>query len=282
MTAAAGSRADAVLIDLAAPVPVRRGDARAQAAAATVRLATAGRLVQTRVSSAASGELAADVEAVVGPSIEAIVLSGAEQPQDVRDADVAIRRHEMRLGLTPGAIRLIPEIDSAAGLQSLGGLLAAVDRHGAVLLDIDAWLDDLGVPATAPARADVLAGHALAWVAVAARVAGLPWLIAASGSEAGARAAIATQAHAAGATGCVVMAEPEVAGLNELFLPDPGAIAVARQVVAEWERVRSRGDLSGVVEGRLVDRRTVRRARQFIATAEQIEARRHVRSGRWR
>lgn len=270
-----------MLLDLAvAPVQMPRSEARAQAAAAAARLAAAGRSVQVRVSSAASGELAADIEAVVGPLVEAIVLSDAEQLQDVRDADVAIRRHEMRLGLTPGAIRLIPEIDSAAGLQSLGALLAAVDRHGAVLLDINAWLDDLGAPAAAGVRADGLAGHALAGVAVAARVAGLPWLVAASGSEAGARAAFATQAHAAGATGCVVMAEPEVAGLNELFLPDPGAIAVARRIVAEWERVRRRGDLSGVAEGHLVDRRTVRRARQLIATAEQIEARRHMRGGR--
>jgi len=272
--AATRSRADAVLLDLAAPALHRqRTEARGAIEAAATALTRAGRAAHVRVSSARSGELAADIEAAITGAVEAIVLSSAEIPQDVRDADVAIRKREMRLGLTPGGIRLIPEVDAAAGLQALPALLEAVDRHGAVLLDCDALLADLG----ARSQPEALIGHALGSVAVAARAAGLPWLVAAPGSPAGERAALANRAHAAGAAGGVVTTESEVQGLNTLFAPDPAEVATARLIMAEWERVRRAGGLTGVAAGRIADRRSARRARLTIAFAEQIEARERAR-----
>ena len=73
--------------------------------------------------------------------------------------------------------------------------------------------------------------------------------------------------------------------MNALFAPDALEIAVARTTLAEWERVRDRDEWVGVVAGelleastydRLVDRRTVRRARALLAYADAIAARQAV------
>jgi citrate lyase beta subunit len=124
LAAAPTTAADAIAIDLASPtVHADRARARTQAQRRLRAIAEAGRPVFVRVADQRSGETEADLDAVIGEHLTAIVLSGAAIPQDVRDADVAIRKREMRLSLTPGRVRLIPEIDSAEGLSHLRRML---------------------------------------------------------------------------------------------------------------------------------------------------------------
>ncbi len=285
-TAALRSAADTITVDLASPeVHGHRGPARRAAARHAPLLAAAGRAVQARVSDTRSGELEADLAAVVGEHLDAVQLSGAETAQNVRDADVAIRRHEMRLGIVPGSVRLIPLLDSAAGLLALPAMLNAVDRHSAVVLDADGLCRDLDL--SAPGGAETVATvleHAMWDVAVAARAADLLWLIAALTVAPAERATLAARAREFGASGACVRSEAEVLGLNALFTPEPESVAAARRIVQEWDRLRGRGHVSGVVavaatsgEGpaalALVDRRSVRRARALIARAGAIERR---------
>lgn len=268
--AARTTAADAVTLDLAAPaVHGTRAAARKLAAKHSRAIAAAGRAVHVRLSDTRSGELDADAAATVSASLTAVVLSGAEIAQDARDADVAIRKQEMRRDLTPGSIRLIVEIDSAAGLRALPAILRAVDRHSAVALNLDALREDLLLPEGARTPLD----HAMWEVAIAARDGGLPWTIHAMASSPGERSAIATRAHEYGAAGAAVGSDAEARGLNALFTPSPETVAAAQRAVEEWERLHGRGHAVGVSDGALVDRRRVRRARALIALAEAIERR---------
>jgi len=89
MVAARQSAADAIALDLASPALHRdRTGARAVVAEAIEAIGATGRPVIARVSSARSGELEADLAAAVGSRLTAVVLTGAEEPQDARDADV--------------------------------------------------------------------------------------------------------------------------------------------------------------------------------------------------
>lgn len=278
LSAAPRSAADAIAIDLASPaVHGDRARARANAKKRIRAIAEAGRPVHVRVSDTRSGELDADLDAVVGEHLAAIVLSGAEAPQDVRDIDVAVRKREMRLAIDPGRIRLIPEIDSAQGLANLVRILDAVDRHSAVALSIDGLRDDLRLGD----RAATLYDHAMANLAVAAHTARLPWALAMTHHRPE-TAALPTRAHDFGAAGVTVRDESAVRGMNALFSPDPVEVAVARAMLMEWDRLRARGAWMGVVAGempeaatydRLVDRRSVRRARALIALADAIAQR---------
>lgn len=254
--------ADAVVFDLATPPAGGRRAAREAAQAAAPRVAQARRDVHARVSPARSGELEADLLTSAGTHLTAIVLTGAEIPQDVRDADIGIRRHEMQFAITPGAVRLIPEVDSAAGISALAAILKAVDRHSAVALNIDGLRADLHLDGNSGPPID----HAMWEVALAAASARLPWLVTAPAATMEQRARLAGRAREFGAAGCSVASEAEVRGLNALFTPSAAAVEEARMIVVAAERRRD-GDAS---DG---DRRAPWRARALLARVEAIERR---------
>lgn len=271
--AAATSLADAVTFDLAAPETHEdRVALRAAAGRFLPLVAAAGRGAHVRVADTRSGELDADLEVTVSASLHAVLLSGVEAPQDVRDADVAIRRREMHHGMEPGSVRLIAEIDSAVGVRALSAIVPAVDRHEAIALNVELLAQDLGLSAHISATMPVLE-HAMAEVAMGARAAGLPWVLLAPHIDPGARAPLANRAHALGAAGAYVRSEGEAAGYNQLFAPQAAEMELARAVLEEWERLRANSLSVGAVGDALVDRRTARRARAVIATAEAIRRR---------
>jgi citrate lyase beta subunit len=169
-----------------------------------------------RVANPRAGRLRAELEAALSEDVAAVLLAETRLPQDLRDADVELRRQELQLGLTPGRFRLIPEVGSAAALARLAQLLAAVDRLASVGVDLEAVANDLGAP---DATAAALQQPLLAQIAVTATAARVPWTVAATGFSAGDRAALASRARALGAAGVYVASEAEVAGLNALFAP---------------------------------------------------------------
>ncbi len=200
--------ADAVTIDYSV-------QAEPQGSAGAVELAS-GRPTHIRIPIDRRPGLAASLEEELSTAISAVLLCGVDRPQDVRDADVALRRREMRLGLEPGTVRLIPEVGSALALRSLTRMFEAVDRHSAVALNTDVLAGDLRLSGP-PASHLAIIEHAMAEVALSARVAGVPWLLLAPALDGGARSALAIRAHAHGAAGVYIATEPEAHGYNSLF-----------------------------------------------------------------
>ncbi|MYH41941.1 MAG: hypothetical protein F4150_09415 [Chloroflexi bacterium] len=278
--AAGATAADAVLVDLDADAaPGARARARRALRRHRGALAEAGRPLLARVADARSGELEADLDAAVSEATAAVVLAACEEPQDARDADVAIRRLEMRRGLVPGQVRLLCEIDSAAGLAALPAVLAAVDRHGAVAVAPLAVVSEIGAtppPAGAApasrAASWALLDHLMAQTALTAGTAGLPWIVDAPGVAPGLRQALGARARDLGASGCVVASEAEARGVNTLFEPDPARLRDARAVIGEWERMRAAGRWSDEVGGHRIDRRRVRRARRTARGEGHLQA----------
>ncbi len=276
LEAAARSAADAITIDVASlGAYAQRANARRGGNKAAEVIAAAGRPVFARVSDYRSGESEGDIQSMVRANLKAVVLAGAERPQDARDIDVAIRKQEMRRGIEPGSVRLIAEIDSAAGLRALPKMLDAVDRHSAVALNVSALAGELRLPGglTGPASHLGLLEHAMAEVALSSEAAGIAWLLAAPASDAGARAMLAGRAHAYGAAGVFIASEAEAQGFKSLFTPEVDAVQAARLVIAEWAELLKRGEESGTVAGHIVDRRTLYRARLLVESADAIAAR---------
>jgi citrate lyase subunit beta/citryl-CoA lyase len=265
LRAARSSSADAIAIDLAAPhLASDRPEARRLAKLHIAAIHGTGRPVYVRVSDTRSGHLEADLDAVVSESVAAVILPAVEQPQDTRDVDVTIRRHEMERGLTPGSILVLPEVDSAEGVLALPRILAAIDRCAGVLLTLDGLQHDMHLGG----RANAIFDHAMADVAFAAHMARIPWVLA--GGD-------ASTAHDYGAAGVLIDGEAEARGVNSLFTPDRAEVAAARVTLDAWERLLAAGQLSAEVDGRIVDRRAARRARGLLELADAIERRERVR-----
>ena len=198
------------------PVAPTRADAVTTSPEAAAEARAAGVPIHVRLAHPREGLLRSQLEALDGP-VACVLLAATTLPQHLRTADVELRRHELHRGLNPGSIGLIPEIGSAAAIERLPQLLAAVDRIASVGLDIEAIAADLGAP---DARAEAVQAPLLARLALTASAAGLPWTVGSLGFPAGDRARLAARAHALGASGVYVLAESEVAGLNALFTGD--------------------------------------------------------------
>src|SRR5215203_4757125 len=84
--------ADALTLDFTSGLRQLAGTSRRRASTSVARPPYHVRIAVDR-----SG-IAPAVEAAVAVEVTAVLLTGVERAQDVRDADVAIRRHELRLG----------------------------------------------------------------------------------------------------------------------------------------------------------------------------------------
>ena len=174
----------------------------------------AGVELHVRIANPRAGRLREELDEAASPSVAVVLLAETALPQDLRDADVELRRQELRHDLRPGRIRLIAEVGSAGALARLGDLLRAVDRLHSVSIDIEGIARSLGA---ASATARELQEPLLAQVAVTATAAGVPWTVGGMGLSSGDRAALASRARALGAAGVYVLSEAEVAGFNSLF-----------------------------------------------------------------
>ncbi len=196
-----------------APAAATRADAVTAGPEGAEAARAAGVPLHVRLANPREGLLRAQLDALDG-AIACVLLAATERPQDLRTADVELRRHELHAGLEPGSIGLIPELGNAAAIEALPQLLAAVDRLAGAALDIEAVSADLAAP---DAHAEALQAPILARVALAAAAARLPWTVGALEFDGGERARLAARAHALGAAGVYVPSEAEVAGFNALF-----------------------------------------------------------------
>ena len=273
------SIADVIVIDLAAPIEhSERIASRRIVGEAIDAIDSATRPVVVRLPSSGSGDLDADIEAIVRPALSAVILGETESPQDARDADVQLRKYELENNMKPGHVGLIPEIDSALGLQSLPTILEAVDRYEAVALNAAGLHHNLNLGNELHSVSD----YAMSMVAIATRAADLPWIVGTSHRE---QSLIeAPRAHEFGAAGITIHLEASARGINSLFQQNEDRVKAARIILQKWNYHRKYGDRYAVASlgsgkdsrKELVNRRAMLAARQIIAQADAIAAREHI------
>jgi len=134
MTKALESGADAVILDLEDSVPLAsKAEARALVAKAIDGAAAVSSrpMVYVRVNAATTGLLMDDLAAVVRPGLDAVLLSKAENVEDVQQTAAAIERHESERGLQDGAAEIILQIENALGVYNCFNLIKASPRVAA-------------------------------------------------------------------------------------------------------------------------------------------------------
>ena len=132
MTKALESGADAVILDLEDSVPLAP---RPRPARWLPRPSMPPRpprpiaaLIYVRVNAATTGLLIDDLEAVVRPGLDAILLSKAENVEDVQQTATAIERNELQRGMKPGSAEIILQIENALGVYNCFNLIKTSPR----------------------------------------------------------------------------------------------------------------------------------------------------------
>lgn len=260
---AAGSGADAVILDLEDAVAPERKDVAREAVGVFIGDHAGECQLWVRVE---PSSLALDASAAAGPGLTGLLLPKAA-PELLDELDSVLTDLEASHGLAVGSTPVIGILETASGLQRLPEIAGhtRVQRLGIGEADLTGELGlvpDESRSQLAPIRSSVV---------IASAAAGLERPIGPVHTAVDDLDGLRTTTHqqlAQGFRARTAVHPRQVAVINEVFTPGPQEIADARAVLAAYEDSLAQG--VGVLRdpsGRVMDAATVRAARETVERA---------------
>jgi citrate lyase subunit beta/citryl-CoA lyase len=264
--------ADAVILDLEDAVAIAEKPATREAVAAAFEEPRTG-LLYVRVNAADTEFCHGDVDAMVHPRLDGIVLPKVESAATLQTIDWLLANLERERGLAACGIDLIPIIETAKGLTRIDAILGAGTRvkhcafgAGDFTLDLNMrWSRDESELAYARSR-----------VVTASRAAGIEapldtvWvdLQDEAGLEASTRCALGL-----GFQGKMCIHPNQIAVVNRVFTPTNAEIDFAERVVAAFAAAEQQGSAAIQLDGKFIDYPIVYRAPRTLDAMAAIRAR---------
>lgn len=263
---ALGLDVDAVVLDLEDGVPLDEKEvARGAVAAALAEPMERPRLF-VRVSSAESGLLDADLRAVVHAGLDGLVLAKTEGPEQIAQLDSELAALEKGANLPRGRIELVALIESARGLVQAPAIAAGSARMSALMFGAEDFALDMGLLALGCEDAGVI-DHARPALAVAAASQQLQAIdkVFLDIDDADGLLAETRRARALGFSGKCAIHPAQIEVVHRGFMPTAHELELARRIVATAAEAEAAGSGAAVVDGRMIDRPIVERARRALA-----------------
>jgi len=213
-----------------------------------------------------------DLEAVIGPGMQAVALPKADSPEHVRLVAEIIDELEAERGMAPGTTKMLAMVETAAALFRIQDIARAHPR----LVGLNLGAEDFALSAGILPEAEGLFVPKQMCV-FAARAAGIMPLgffgtVAEFGDLDGFRQTI-RRSRRLGFVGASVIHPSQVAILNEEFRPSAAELDHARRVVAAYDEALAAGVGAVTVDGKMIDVPIVDRARLLIEREQAIAAR---------
>jgi citrate lyase subunit beta/citryl-CoA lyase len=168
---------DAVVLDLEDAVAANaKDDARRLVAGAVGRLDPHG-VLAVRVNAPGSSRLRADLEAVVQPNLDCVVLPKVEDSEYPRRVGGLLSELEQSRGMVPGQIRLVLTLETARGVAGVEEVLSfdpGGERLAAVMFGSVDFVLEMGVE---PAPEEIELLYPRSKLVMAARAAGVPRIL---------------------------------------------------------------------------------------------------------
>ena len=273
------SGTDAVIVDLEDAVSV---DKKPQARDNLVDLPESPVPYYVRTNGPETEQFWDDVLAAGAAPIVGVIIPKAESANVVSQVDGALTVLERANGREPGAIGIIPLVESAVGVRETFDMCVVSDRVESVLFGGGEQGDlvaDLGVEWT-PEGTGLM--QARSQVLLAARAAGIPYPMEAVYMDFRNLDGLRVESEIArtlGYVGKVAIHPAQVPVINEVFTPPQDVVAYQRKVLAAFEEAEAEGKASIAVDGKMVDYAVARVARTTIARAEAAAAAEAVHRG---
>jgi citrate lyase subunit beta/citryl-CoA lyase len=223
---ALNSGADAIIVDLAGTAPAERTAARA---AATQCLKAAlrrdsGPMLIVRANALDSGDVDADLDALMAGAPDAILLPGSLGAASVQQLSAKLAVREAEFGIPHGQTRIIAVADTAQSLFNMGSYRASSARLMAVAWSSESLRADIGAETDRGRLGDTLGPYRLArelvlLAATSARVAAIDTAFLNIRDIESLRAE-ALAARRDGFTGKIALDPAQVGVINDVF-PSP-------------------------------------------------------------
>jgi citrate lyase subunit beta/citryl-CoA lyase len=216
--------------------------------------------------------LVRDLEAAVGPSVQALALPKIESAEHVQAIAEIVDEIESERGMPPGATKFIPMIETASGFFRTEAIARSHPR--VVALTIGA--EDLALSVSMLPEAEALfypKQHAI----IAARAAGILPLgflgTVAEFADLDAFRSVIRRSRRLGFSGAACIHPSQVAILNEEYRPTRAEVDHATRMLAAYEDAVAQNRGAVTFEGKMIDVPVVQRAEQVLAREAAIAAR---------
>ncbi|HEX8997666.1 MAG TPA: CoA ester lyase [Ktedonobacterales bacterium] len=270
--------ADGVILDLEDAVAVAEKPTAREAArqALAARRSDGAPTVYVRVNALTTPYTYDDAHAIVGPGLDGVILPKTESAAQLATLDWLLTQLEHRAGLAPGAIEVMPIIETAAGIARLAEIASASPRVRRLNFGAGDFSLDTNMTWTA--------GHeGILWariqVVIASRAAGLEapldTVYAQLADDAGLRME-AEQAKRLGFQGKACIHPRQVDSVNSVFSPSTDDITQARLIVEAFADAEAQGIASLRVGGQFIDYPVAARAQRTLDLAAHIARRRRT------
>jgi len=267
---ARGFRADALVADLEDSVPPEeKSAARKIVAELAPTLSQLGQKVMVRVNSLDTGRTAEELRAVVSSGLYGVSLGKVDSPWHIRECDRLLGVEEARRGIPSGTVKIIPWIESAAGVLSASEIAGASSRVVAMAFGAEDFTNDMGLQRTEGGE-EVAFPRAM--IPIAARAAGIvaldtPYV---RFRDAEGLQKEAESAASLGYKGKFAIHPAQLETINAVFTPREEDLEYARRVVAAWEESTAQGRGALALDGEMVDVPVVKRAYNLLELAKEI------------
>ena len=253
--AAARSGADVIVLELEDFTPAElRPKARAGSAKALEAWRKAGAATGVRINPLEAGGVA-DLMGVLAARPDVIMMSKVDRPEQVHALEQA----------TGGAVELVPNVESAAGLRRSYAIALASKRVGALLLASEDMVADLG---TVRSRGGAELAHVRAQFLVECRAAGVeaidcPYTF----SDVKGALADAQWAKQLGYRMKSIVDPSHAQAINKVFSVQKKELDRARRVVEAFEKARKQGRDRAKVDGALIEVPIYAAAKRLVESA---------------
>jgi citrate lyase subunit beta/citryl-CoA lyase len=270
--------ADAVIVDLEDSVAVSEKEAtRKPVAEALSRPRKC--LGYVRVNAPSSAFCYADLAATIHARVDGVLLPKVESAADLHAIDWLLAALERERGIAEGAIDLIPQIETAAGVQRIDRVIQARSlrpykgpwRVKRVAFGAADYGHELGLtvsldePELAEARSRIV---------LSSRAAGLegpidsPWF---HFKEPEAFARALERSRRGGFQGRLCVHPDQVGPVNRAYMPSGEEIARAERIVAAFKEAEARGAAAIQVDGQMIDYPIVHRAQKLLDAVRSLK-----------
>src|SRR5687767_1615796 len=266
--------ADAVILDLEDSVAVSEKEATRKPVAAALKAPRRGR-GYVRVNAPSTPFCYGDLVATIHKGVDGVLLPKVESAADLHAIDWLLAALERERGIAEGAIDLIPQIETAAGMQRIDRVMQARNlrpykgpwRVKRVAFGAADYAHELSLavsleePELASARDRVV---------LASRAAGLegpidsPWF---HFKESAAFARALERSRRGGFQGRLCVHPDQIEPVNAAYAPSDAELAQAERIVRAFTEAEARGEAAVQVDGQMVDYPVAYRAQALLESA---------------
>ncbi|MBR3486812.1 MAG: CoA ester lyase [Clostridia bacterium] len=262
--------ADSIILDLEDAVsPDEKDTARFLVRNAIADMGFAGVEITVRINSIDTAYWKQDLEAIIPLRPDLIMIPKSGTANDILTVDKYIEGIEERCGMERGAVRLIPLIETALGVENAYAIASACPRVAAIFLGGEDLTADLRCKRT---KAGNEIDYARKRLVVAARAAGVD-VYDTPFTDVNDDEGIVTDAEYAkslGFTGKSAIAPRHVKAINSVFSPTMKDIEYAKMVFEAIRRGKEQGKGAVSLLGKMIDKPIVERARQTLEAAKAL------------